>query len=344
VVHNAKVDRDYQGTYAVLLTQVSRGDITQADTCQFDWNSNKQRSKIAHFLTTLDHPSILNTVEVGFGLDSQNMFVQRWVSEEGSLRDALYEKGPFDSVFAKYPRSHLAAIEKGRPLRPGMIRQYGREILEGLLYFESVGLPYYNLHSGNVILVKGHVKLTDYENAFLGFKTRVHDSIKKLRSVDPQMAAFGAVLYEMCTGKQIPTAMNSKISLKVTAAYRDFQGLLDDIFTDPSLTFSQLSNHALFAAVTVKQPPIGNPASIAKKTKVKKLLRKASKHFVKDVYAGNKAKKRAKKVRKKSAIESKRQAEFDNDDYSSSSGDSFNEKSSSDDGGGLSEDSGDDSW
>ena len=48
----------------------------------------------------------------------------------------------------KYPSQAHHHNTRAKPLRKDLIQKYGRQILEGLLYFESIGLPYYHLHSG----------------------------------------------------------------------------------------------------------------------------------------------------------------------------------------------------
>jgi hypothetical protein len=72
----------------------------------------------------------------------------------------------------------------GRGLRMEKIAKFGRQILEGLKYIQSLALPYYHLHTGNVIIFNGAARLTDYENAYFGFHNRLHKKMKKI-PIDP---------------------------------------------------------------------------------------------------------------------------------------------------------------
>ena len=36
------------------------------------------------------------------------------------------------------------------------------------------------MYTGNVLIVNGSVRLTDYENVFFGLKNRLHDKLRKL--------------------------------------------------------------------------------------------------------------------------------------------------------------------
>lgn len=105
-----------------------------------------------------------------------------------------------------HPRRSLAdLIASSGPVDVKLIQLFGAQILEGLMYFFTIGYPYGGcLHPGNVLLRSDtHVVLSDYENAALSLSPSyllVHSN-----TMASEVEAFGYLLYEMATGKVPPT-------------------------------------------------------------------------------------------------------------------------------------------
>jgi hypothetical protein len=123
------------------------------------------------------------------------------------LRDQLFSDQhtpPVAAYGSKYlgvdPMTGLNFVRPGRPLRPENVAKFGRQIIEGLRYLESRSVPYFHLHTGNVVLVNGVAQLSDYKNAFVGMKHRLHKKLKRLPHVDPQFGSLACLLYEISTG------------------------------------------------------------------------------------------------------------------------------------------------
>ncbi|XP_021932004.1 PX domain-containing protein kinase-like protein isoform X3 [Zootermopsis nevadensis] len=148
-------------------------------------------------ISGLQHPYIqgiefLNCNEVGG-------FVVRGLNNAGSLRDLLCTAKPKLQFMKKYgnPKQY-------KPLSPSDMACFGRQILEVLRFLSEKGLPFGHLHTGNIMLENGEVKLLDIENGVLGLPSYYrpyfvqHKKIQTLEAVD--VYCFGHVLYEMAFG------------------------------------------------------------------------------------------------------------------------------------------------
>ncbi|XP_069682231.1 PX domain-containing protein kinase-like protein isoform X2 [Periplaneta americana] len=148
-------------------------------------------------LSNLQHPYIqgvefLNCNEVGG-------FVVRGLNNAGSLRDLLCTAKPKLQFMKKY-----ANPKQYKPLSTSDMACFGRQILEVLRFLSEKGLPFGHLHTGNIVLEQGRVKLLDIENGVLGLPSYYrpyfvqHKKIQTLEAVD--IYCFGHVLYEMAFG------------------------------------------------------------------------------------------------------------------------------------------------
>ncbi|CAH1101102.1 unnamed protein product [Psylliodes chrysocephalus] len=136
--------------------------------------------------------------------------VARMSHKNGTLRDLLSDAKPRQSFLKKYgnPKGH-------KTLSPDQIALYGRQILEALKFLRDKGLPYGHLHTGNVIIENGRVKLLDIENGILGvpsFYRPYFMQHKKINSMDAiDVYCFGHVLYEMMFGNPLHESITDNI-------------------------------------------------------------------------------------------------------------------------------------
>jgi len=98
----------------------------------------------------------------------------------------------------KYPKL------KGKPLPERKIRTFGKQVLEALDYLNLYGIPWLNLHCGNVICEKTNIRLSEIETSFLGHNFRFNSILfANLDKIDPVICMFGLFMYEMTVGYEM---------------------------------------------------------------------------------------------------------------------------------------------
>jgi len=167
---------------------------------------------IRSFLLTLtqSHPFLLPIMDVGFSYDKRTAFVCRPFVTHGSLRDKLWSAGdPTAPISVKYPaldsdNDHYSISP--RPFKLAQIARYGKQILHALVYLDQVGLPFVNLHLGNVLYIadEDKVVLSEVESGLLGLYPRHMKRLMRAGPHDPVVVAFAMLLFEMATGRQMP--------------------------------------------------------------------------------------------------------------------------------------------
>lgn len=228
LVNDAKVNADQGNRVRVILSCVEMK------------LRKSSHDHLTRLFLALRHPYVLDCLDMGFSKDETYAFFLRPWSPEGSLRDFIYQTPPTKKFPVKY-RELRDRTPRG--LNIESIRSFGRQILEGLAYFKALGIPYVNLHCGNVILFGGMCKLSDYEDAFCGPKTPAFMKLCKYKSADPVVSAFGLVLYEMANGYSLPTG--STILTADKPGYSQVNQILNLIF-DKGTTFQDLLAHSFF--------------------------------------------------------------------------------------------------
>jgi hypothetical protein len=271
VMRDALVDSHYKGRYQVMLKLIEIPEDTRSSLPSgsaklalgekeslaplVNWNNAKLTKALAAAIQNVSHPYVMNTIRFDISAVNHACFSLQWYSTEGSLRDLLYQ--PSDllaDASKKYPAQAQHFKTRAKPLRKEQIQKFGRQILEALLYFESIGLPYYHLHSGNILIVNGSCRVTDYENVFFGLQNRLHDKLRRL-PVHPFVGAFGCVLHEMVTGREIHFPdKKGEVDVAVPATHAEFKSLLDVIFFDKTLDLRALQCHPLFSRVDIEVP------------------------------------------------------------------------------------------
>jgi serine/threonine protein kinase len=304
-----------------LLTMISTDDETLLPL-----KSPKLLTAWKSLLISLHHPCILPTYDAGVSIDGQQVFILRDWCEEGSLRDALFlhHHPPSAGFGAKYlgsdPMTGLTFVRPARALKIELVAKYARQIIEGCRYLESQGVPFFHLHTGNVALVKGNAVLTDYENAFIGYRHRLQKKLRRLPGVDPQLAAFVCLLYEISTGIEpqvmkraagggsssnplsspssdgrsspapsSPSSSSSSITLDLIIKdprYADVHDLIQRIVSAAhSVTFDEILAHALFRNLKASTIPREPPRPLDSRTC--KLLQPILTHYSTTLFPGH---------------------------------------------------------
>jgi serine/threonine protein kinase len=169
--------------------------------------SNSTTSEVfGNLLCALSHPYLFPTEDVSYLRDKQLLVtVQRYV-EKGSLRDLIYGKqNPKERALVKYRR------ENCRPLRPKVIRTFGRHILEALSALNAKGIVCDSLKASNVLLDNGIARISGLENTFLGcgLTEELGDMIVAYEmEVEGRVCALDVILFGLCLLPPLPLSSN----------------------------------------------------------------------------------------------------------------------------------------
>lgn len=208
VVNQLSIAQDGPSEVNLLLTLVTPDALAGGNLLPV--SSAKSMACFRSLLTSLDHPFVLPTHDATLTLDG-HLAVLRPLSTAGSLRDVLYGlRTPLEWYHTKYESlDALSGAVFTRPaargLKPEMVAKVALQVLHACRYLEAQCVPFFHLHTGNVVLdaLTGDARVSDYENAFVGFKHRLHRKLRRMPRVDPGLAAFVALLYEMATGVEV---------------------------------------------------------------------------------------------------------------------------------------------
>jgi hypothetical protein len=192
----------------------------------------EQVAPMREFLDGIRHPFVMPTLGViltpqgGAGSPKSFGFF-RSVAERGSLKDLLFDADAALPASEKYRSDSRSGI----PIPFDQMTVMGRQILEGAVTLQSLGVSCAALHIGNILLLaEDWVVLTDWENDVLGLKSlqRKHDVYGS--RPNPAVYAFGHVIYAMATGggtlassANLPKDIGQKLGIPIAT-------LLDTIF------------------------------------------------------------------------------------------------------------------
>ncbi|XP_073325138.1 PX domain-containing protein kinase-like protein isoform X2 [Pagrus major] len=160
--------------------------------------SDKDLQSAMKLLTSLSTPYLCPLLFSSTGESSALLI--RPFSERGSLRDHICKVKPRESYLKKYCNP-----KKSQGLELQQIKQYGRQILEGLKLLHDGGVFFGHLHASNVIVDDGVCRLMDVENGMLGVPSALRPAFTQLRKINStesiDVFCFGHLLYEMTYGR-----------------------------------------------------------------------------------------------------------------------------------------------
>ncbi len=227
---------------------------------------------LRQFLLGLDHPFVHRTHDVAPALDDTALVLVRQYWPLGSLKDRLHRlANPLQPAAQKYGPNECG------PAWPfTRIRLLGRQILEGLRYLRSVGLPCAGVHSGNILMRSEEwCVITEMEVDLAGLEPMGGITVQMQRTgpnkekvvvpavasswvvseKEPAVVAFGHILYEMVSGGRVLMA-NEMPSTETFP-----QGLIDcfeliflpdgDAALAPSCRLTQLLELNIFADLSL---------------------------------------------------------------------------------------------
>eukprot|EP00002_Diphylleia_rotans_P035854 TRINITY_DN7860_c0_g2_i6.p1 TRINITY_DN7860_c0_g2~~TRINITY_DN7860_c0_g2_i6.p1 ORF type:complete len:394 (-),score=66.69 TRINITY_DN7860_c0_g2_i6:36-1217(-) len=163
--------------------------------CQYPLSNESVRRTFCSMLECIKHTFVCPIIEMDYMSDKETVLIFRPFVEHGSLRDVLHQANPIDPCSKKY--------KSGTPLPANRAAIWGRQILEAIEFLQSKGYPCHTIHTGNILIEKGHVLITDYELDILGYPPhKIIASFSRAvgSKVDIAVVAFACVLYEMVIG------------------------------------------------------------------------------------------------------------------------------------------------
>ncbi|KAE8746146.1 hypothetical protein FOCC_FOCC007147 [Frankliniella occidentalis] len=196
-------------------------------------------------LSTIQAPVAIN-IEL-FRCNEIGCLVVRRIIEKGSLRDLICGSKLRISALRKY-----AYPKQIYPFSDREIALYSCQILQILAILHHKGVPYGQLHAGNVCIENGRALLLDIEGGLLGlpgfYRPFViqHRRLDNLQSVD--MYCFGHLLYEMAFGRPLQASSLESLPANCPPAFAD---LLDQLLSPRALrealpSAQQLLLHSFF--------------------------------------------------------------------------------------------------
>lgn len=195
--------------------------------------SDSPKSVLMELLGSLQHPYIYPVLDLGIFYSNQTHYASLVMpfNSRGSLKDLIYKSQWNEPWNRKYTK-------KSTCLPMSQVQRLGRQILEALLFLRERGFPSHgHLHSGNVILQNGVARLSGLENGLLGLNSKVNavvwaKSIADVENMD--IICFGHLLFEMCTGYELPSPRPSAGHLQLDLErYPQVVEVLQMIFESP---------------------------------------------------------------------------------------------------------------
>ena len=180
-------------------------------------DSDASVGRLREYLLQMDHPFVHRTHDLAAAIDRTAIVLVREYWPLGSLKDRLHRlANPLQPAGTKYSPS-----ERGPAWPFNLIRLLGRQILEGLKFLRSCGLPCACVHSGNVLMRSEEwCVVSEMELDLAGLEPISGVTVQMERpgpdgttivvpaaasawvvgEKEPAVAAFGHILFEMLSG------------------------------------------------------------------------------------------------------------------------------------------------
>ncbi|XP_052278668.1 PX domain-containing protein kinase-like protein isoform X2 [Dreissena polymorpha] len=237
---------------------------------------NKELSALMNLLCDIKHPHIMSP-SLSMSNESGGLVIRPF-GEKGTLKDIICKSKPKNHFLKKY----ATAPVKITRMDLNAVRTFGRQILETLRLLHEKGLPYGNLHTGNLVVIGGQIQVLELESWLLGLPGYHRQHIlqfKKIQTTEQMdVYCFGHVLYEMTFGSELMADSCNDFPPQCPAQLRS---VLESILTTEACknglpSVQNLLTHPLFADVsltTQEKPYLKIPS------KLKEPLRKAKEEF-----------------------------------------------------------------
>jgi hypothetical protein len=138
--------------------------LTSIKDSPISLSNSATNETFGNLLCAITHPYLFPCEDVEFIRDKQILITVRKFAEKGSLKDLIYGKqNPKEKSSVKYRH------ENCRPLRPKVIRTFGRHILEALSALNAKGIICDSLKSSNILLDNGIARISELETTLLGY-------------------------------------------------------------------------------------------------------------------------------------------------------------------------------
>jgi hypothetical protein len=199
-VYRYKADREGRSYLLNLMCKSERSAL------------KKERNYVSEIVMWLTnrHPNIMPPLSMKFIPDREVHVVIYPYLKGCSLYDMIHPpvEATNSRLCASSGRPEVPLEPCCKPLPDHNVREYGKQILQGLLYLRSFGITFSHLHVGNVFVIDGVAKIAYIENELLSLP--IKDSVSEvtasleyshLYSVD--CLQFGVLLYECATGQSI---------------------------------------------------------------------------------------------------------------------------------------------
>ena len=142
---------------------------------------------------------------------------------------------------------HRYTALNGEMVNDRRAAQWGRQILDVLLYCRSLDLPPLCIHTGNVAIIDGVAQVVELETALLGLQPLVGPQTPAGRAMDADVFAFGRLMYEMAVGYSMD---GDEPDLLPDNCSRTLREVVEYIFKKrptKKLSLRKLSAHPFFA-------------------------------------------------------------------------------------------------
>uniref|UniRef100_A0AC35TJ35 PX domain-containing protein n=1 Tax=Rhabditophanes sp. KR3021 TaxID=114890 RepID=A0AC35TJ35_9BILA len=182
-------------------------------------------------------------------VDEKGVSTINELSKDGSLRDKMYQTRSYDDFLYKYGHENWGSLDVG------MVKLYGKQILDALIMLNKLNYPFVDVHCGNLWVKDGFIQIGDVEFTVCGHSSMLRQEMLKSKLVkslqDMMVFSFGTCMYEMLGGRLM---YSEEESLDVVPD--DGLTIIESIFSPHGSqlpTLQQLFDHSFFSDVSFQQ-------------------------------------------------------------------------------------------